>query len=419
LYIWNPEENQNAMKKILLFLAGCFILSTGLAQSTGITVITPNGGETWTINCPQIIQWTTVAPMSVKIELYKAGVFYMTICSQVPANMLSYTWIPPYSVVAANTYKVKVTSLTNSIHHDFSNGHFTIQPGSITVVSPNGGEVWQIGSTHNILWTDNLCENVRIELWKGGGFNSLIVASTPSNGSYSWTILPNSSSTIIPGNDYRVRILSAEPNTSSNLPSDFSDAHFTICTGPYIIVTSPNGGEVWARGTTRCITWQDNIPQDVRVELWKGNVFQSLIAASTPSTGSCFWAIPATQPIGHDYKVKILALSSSGNLTLYDFSDNCFSIVCMAPPVASLTDSDVTIYPNPCQNTLNVKFQRPAPSPVTVRIFSVTGQMVLEQNQVTGVTCEIDTSPLKNGSYILVVQAENTVLARKSFTILH
>jgi hypothetical protein len=44
---------------------------------------------------------------------------------------------------------------------------------------------------------------------------------------------------------------------------------------------------------------------------------------------------------------------------------------------------------------------------------------VLEQNQVTGVTCELDTSPLKNGSYILVVQAENTVLARKSFTILH
>jgi len=405
------------MKKSVLSAAAVFIICPVFSQNTVITVIAPNGGENWTLDCPQIIQWTAVPPAAVKIELYKSNVFYMTICNQVPANQLSYSWTPPYSVTPGNTYRVKVT-VVGSTNHDISNGNFSIHPGSITVGSPNGGEIWQMGSTYPILWTDNICEDVRIELWKGSVFNSLITAVTPSSGTFTWTI-PN---TLTPGNDYRVKILSVEPNTYSNNVFDFSDAHFTICTGQYITVISPNGGEMWARGSTHCITWIDNITQNVRIELWKGNIFQSLITASTPSTGSCYWAIPSTQPVGNDYKVKIMALNSSGNLTLYDFSDNNFSIICMAPPVATLFDNDIKIYPNPCRNILHVRFQQPVFSSLTLQIFSLTGELRLHQHPVNVAadgSVEIDTSPLKHGTYILVVRQNNEVVSRSLFAVTH
>lgn len=67
---------------------------------------------------------------------------------------------------------------------------------SITVISPNGGECWQPGSTHNITWTSQNCEgSVKIEYSTNGGANwTTIVASTPDDGSYSWTV-PNTPST--------------------------------------------------------------------------------------------------------------------------------------------------------------------------------------------------------------------------------
>jgi len=78
------------------------------------------------------------------------------------------------------------------------------QSGSVTVTAPNGGSALQIGSTYDITWTDNLSGNVRIYLYALQPPGSLpgvpsnqaptpypyrmIADSTPSDGSYSWTV---------------------------------------------------------------------------------------------------------------------------------------------------------------------------------------------------------------------------------------
>ena len=61
-------------------------------------------------------------------------------------------------------------------------------PGVITVVTPNGAESWQAGSSQIISWTDDITENVLIELYKAGSLNSVISTSTASDGSYVWNI---------------------------------------------------------------------------------------------------------------------------------------------------------------------------------------------------------------------------------------
>jgi hypothetical protein len=60
---------------------------------------------------------------------------------------------------------------------------------SITVIAPNGNEVWYTRDTVTITWSsENLSDNVSIELYDNGSLESIISASTANDGSYSWTI---------------------------------------------------------------------------------------------------------------------------------------------------------------------------------------------------------------------------------------
>ena len=135
----------------------------------------------------------------------------------------SYDWTIPTDLTESTNYKVKITSTSNSSVNDQSNNYFTIEeepPADyITVTSPNGGETWQMGSTHNITWNDNISENVKIELYKSGSFNRTINSSTDSDGSYDWSIPTD----LTESTNYKVKI-----SSTSSTVNDLSDNYFTI-----------------------------------------------------------------------------------------------------------------------------------------------------------------------------------------------
>jgi hypothetical protein len=93
-------------------------------------------------------------------------------------------------------------------------------PSNITVTSPNGGETLRPGASINLTWSDNIAENVRIDLYKGNILAQTIVQSVTSNGLYSW-ILPTN---LVYGSDYQLRITSVIDSTVS----DFSNQVFSI-----------------------------------------------------------------------------------------------------------------------------------------------------------------------------------------------
>ena len=95
-----------------------------------------------------------------------------------------------------------------------------LQTPSIRVTSPNGGNSFTTGSSYNINWTDNISENVRIDLYRGSTFDRTITTSTFSDGSYSWLVPTNLSSR----SDYRLKISSTQ---NSNI-ADWSDSSFSI-----------------------------------------------------------------------------------------------------------------------------------------------------------------------------------------------
>ena len=72
----------------------------------------------------------------------------------------------------------------------------------ITVTTPNGGENWFVTQSYEIVWTDDITGNVKIELFKAGDFNSTIVSSTPSISPFLWNIAES----IITGSDFKIKI---------------------------------------------------------------------------------------------------------------------------------------------------------------------------------------------------------------------
>ncbi|AKM85041.1 MAG: endonuclease/exonuclease/phosphatase family protein [candidate division Kazan bacterium GW2011_GWA1_50_15] len=99
--------------------------------------------------------------------------------------------------------------------------------GSVTVLTPDGGESWAIGSSQNITWeTTGTVTDVLIEIQRTtGGSWTTIVASTTNDGSYPWTVTQPATS------QASIRITEVGDGTVT----DISDAVFSI-------VSSGGGG---------------------------------------------------------------------------------------------------------------------------------------------------------------------------------
>jgi len=123
-----------------------------------------------------------------------------------------------------------------------------VSAAGLSIISPNGGEAWEQGTSHTIEWTytGNLDSSAWITI-NGAGTTRQYTTSIGSNGggSYLWNIPDN-----FPlGNDYTVTI-GAIDYMSGSTRSDTSDGSFTIRQKPGIIsITSPNGWESWEAGS--------------------------------------------------------------------------------------------------------------------------------------------------------------------------
>lgn len=172
-----------------------FVLGANVLRAQSITVVTPNGGETWHSFTSQTIQWTfTGMPPTVDIHLSTDNMAtWGTIATGIMSGSMggSHTISVPY----ANSSQCFIRIVNSSAPgiRDSSNAAFTIVPPTITVVAPNGGETWNIGSTYNIIWnTTGMVSSVNIyETRDNGATWNTVQTNAPSGvggGSYSWVI---------------------------------------------------------------------------------------------------------------------------------------------------------------------------------------------------------------------------------------
>lgn len=225
---------------------------------------------------------------------------------------------------------------------------------SITVLSPNEGERWEIGKTYNITWkSSGVTRNFQIMLHRNYGSNTeswgMTIAQNILVGTekYSWLI----PSFIEKGGNYQIEVQEMTPMSEAltkGVTRDFSDNYFSIvsATTPSITVLSPNGGEVWQMGQNYKIIWRASNFKKVSISLWASSkpevntasgysacsIFPLLDAAS----GTFDWAIGNSGRDCLDFsKYQYFRISIDGYTkenpvldepNIRDESDNYFSI---------------------------------------------------------------------------------------------
>jgi hypothetical protein len=102
---------------------------------------------------------------------------------------------------------------------------------------------------------------------------------------------------------------------------------------PTLAVTSPNGGESWAIGSSQTLTWTSTnlTGSNVKIELSTdgGGTYPTVIAASTANDGLESWVV--TGPVSSTARIRITSLLVP---TLSDESDGNFT---MAQPTVAIT----------------------------------------------------------------------------------
>ncbi len=215
----------------------------------GVRLTSPVGAESWQIGTVHNITWESANVTNVMLEYSTDNAAtWTTIAASTPAAAGSYAWTVP--ATASANCKVRISDAANAASNSVSTNVFSIiQPLPFGIISPNGGESWQIGSKHAITWNPNSVTNVMIELTTDGTSWSTIVASTPaSTGSYSWTI-PSSLSTTCKvriSDAANVSVTSTSANAFSIIPAVVQT---TVLTEDFVKATagslaSPDGTDI-------------------------------------------------------------------------------------------------------------------------------------------------------------------------------
>mgnify|MGYP001618140832 FL=1 len=252
---------------------------------------------------------------------------------------------------------------------------------SITVLSPNGGEIALIGQRLPVKWTSSLPSNSSVAIYLEFLKDNQVIKEVKVGTAYNWVGTAGNFDTIIPPrlyvqNDtidlnsypdmrYKVKVVSTENGVDTNV-YDFSDSVFSAIAPPALrgslAITFPNNGERLEAGKTYDITWLAKDPNRVvtmyLVDLNQNQTFPnpphflSQInysnvngSTQTPSNlGKYSWTVPSYlrgigrykilieyDPIG--YPVNELAWPYA-----YDESDQAFSIVASGAGVATCGD---------------------------------------------------------------------------------
>jgi len=216
----------------------------------------------------------------------------------------------------------------------------------IKVLSPNGGEKWIFGVPQTIKWTSSGItsgKTVGLYLMTTNNLMCHIASADALTGTYTITLKENQLcsnpyfTNLIAGR-YKIFIDAAAATGIENL-GDSSDNYFSILaeSTPPAPILSPIGGEKWEQGTSQVIRWtpHEKPVSSVIISLYQKGVFQKTLSGVIPdSSGQWIWNIPANQPIGTSYSVRVSRLSYPNDFIA---DSNHFSVVVAS---TACTDSD-------------------------------------------------------------------------------
>ncbi len=323
-----------------------FNIIASASNTTGITVVSPNGGEKWMLNSGNVfIKWTP-DPESNFVEAYlekKQGDQFVTVGKVIKAGKGSIQWFGEIDrdsnyAPAGDGYYIRLVN-TQTGATDRSDNPFTLLPADYMKVdfridgSDSSVSIPAGGKSVKLTWTSvnaDSCNFLPNDL--GDAINGL-----PPSGERTVFLKENKNNW-----DYAVSMVCS---LSAGSRSDYVNV-LRNTSSQGITITSPNGGENWSAGSVWSVKWTgNNSGKNIAINLidytpgarygtqyvirdgsavWRSNPQDS----SNATYGDYFaWNIPLSIPAGSYYKVYVGdATPNSPTTGSSDGSDNYFAI---------------------------------------------------------------------------------------------
>lgn len=269
----------------------------------------------------------------------------------------SYSWSIP-SNLTPGVYTIQLSSNVTNVHYASLEDTATVtiqDTPSLTITSPNGGEIIKSGSLLELIWTNTLfIGSVNLFYSSNNGSTWTSIATDETNdGSYFWTV----------AEDISDQMLIKVESTESAAIYDVSDAAFEVLQS--LVVTSPNGGETLVIGNSEILTWDTfGLINDVVISISKDNFSTAeVIESSTPNNDTYSWTVPSTllgdSSIGSNWKIRVQDVL--GDNADSDVSDAVFTIAQMkvtAPAYNSVlqygSTTPISWVANPAISTIDI-----------------------------------------------------------------
>jgi len=295
-------------------------------------------------------------------------------------------------------------------------------PPIVEVLQPNGGEVWNIDSSYEIIWDaedDISVASIDILLSADGGisFADTIASGIANSGSYLWKVSP------LPTWAARIKIIARDNEGNSGEDTSDNDFAMVDITPPLVHLIEPQGGESWAIDSTYTIAWSatDNVGvASVTILLSRdaGLTYPETLTVDEANDGNYSWT-PEGNPTCNA-RIAILAVDGSGNVGT-DASQTDFEIY--DPTGGHGTDLPAGVVikstaPNPFSDRIDIEFGIPREGRVRVWLYDVTGRRITsiaERNFRSGyhhITWLPDAS-IKAGIYFVRVEIDNQAATYK------
>ena len=249
------------------------------APPLSIKVLSPNGGETLTVGGYNTITWDSsknIDKVSIGWSLGAGSLNW--IATNIP-NRGSYLWTVGVGNFAGGSRDIKIYIIgyetgVDSIS-DYSDNFLTVEKPRtpVKIISPNGGDVWEVGKTYQIKWdasgyspTSKVSIGLRDSRYSpnlSSGENT-IARNIPNTGSYNFAV-PTSMGTLSEGalgGDSVYTIVVYVDGGGAVSKFDESDAPFSIVKESTSVstITSIGVKDSYTLGNDMYISWTPALP---------------------------------------------------------------------------------------------------------------------------------------------------------------
>ena len=313
-----------------------------------ITVLSPNGGETWVVGQTYDVTWKSSGVDKIQVDLFPEVAIEgescktsMNIANYISAYLGRYSFTVPSDMCTGSYYKVKISTALST---ESGTTPIDLSDNCFSIVS---------SGTNLPPVIDGLTAPSQLKVNETGTWT--IKAHDPENGVLSYSVdwgdtvkTPLSSSAV--GTQTTTFTHSYSQIGTYTIAFTVTDDKYQTArttttvnvvstTTPYIQVLSPNGGETLEVGKTYNIKWAASgiIADTIRLELTSTTFYRKKIADVSPSAGVYSWTITPDFYLSPNEKNRITVICYSCSPMFNDTSDNYFSIV---EPTPTCTDSD-------------------------------------------------------------------------------